>query len=174
MVDRLTIGGTEVPFAVFGLDGDPLIPMSVGGVGRHGETINLVSLDHGDRWTAPHEWVQVTVIGPLQGVSEHGAWSIDPMPMIGAELLNATGAVLSTGEELRQAVDDVIERDFADAVIDVDGTGRRFEVTHEGPHWAALRRVEPDHLLYVVASNVPLSRIALRRLRDLRGYSQRA
>ena len=142
-------------------------------MGRQGETINLVSLDHGERWTAPHEWVQVTVTGPLRVVSEHGAWSIDPMPMICAALLSAAGAVFSTGEEVRRAVDDVIERDLSQAAIGVDGTAERFEVTHEGPHWAALRRIDPDHLLYVIASNVPMSRIALRRLRDLRGYSQR-
>ena len=36
----------------------------------------------------------------------------------------------------------------------------------EGDHWAALRDLEPDHLLYVIASNVAPSATGLRRIDD--------
>jgi hypothetical protein len=36
----------------------------------------------------------------------------------------------------------------------------------EGDHWAALRDLGPDHLLYVIASNVAPSAVGLRRIDD--------
>jgi hypothetical protein len=144
-------------------------------VGHKGDLVDLVSLGHGDRWVAPYVWVQVTVTGPLHGgdPAHPGYWSIDPRPMIAAELLNATGAEFSTTDALEQAVQQVVERSFADIQINVDGRPQSFRVCTEGDHWAALRALEPDHLLYVIASNVPPSAIGLRRIDDdIRHYAR--
>jgi hypothetical protein len=135
------------------------------GVGLSGDVVELVSLGHGDRWVAPYVWVQVTVTGPLHG-DDPARRSIDPRPMIAGELLNSTGAEFSTSDALEQAVQQVVERSFADIQINVDGRPESFRAWTEGDHWAALRDLEPDHLLYVIASNVGPSAIGLRRIDD--------
>jgi hypothetical protein len=134
-------------------------------VGLSGDVVELVSLIHGDRWVAPYVWVQVTVTGPLRG-DDPPRWEIDPRPMIACELLNSAGAEFRTSDALEQAVQQVLERSFADIQIKVDGLPESFRVWTEGDHWAALRDLERDHLLYVIASNVAPSAIGLRRIDD--------
>jgi hypothetical protein len=158
----------EAPFALYGLTDEFRAPRTLGavglkgGVGLGGYVVELVSLCHGDRWVAPYVWVQVTVTGPLHGDD----WSSDPRPMIAGELLNAAGAEFSTSDAFEQAVQQVVERSFADVQIKVDSRPESFRAWFEGDHWAALRDLGPDHLLYVIASNVAPSAIGLRRIDD--------
>jgi hypothetical protein len=158
----------QAPFALYGLTDEFQALRTLAGVGRNGDVVNLVSLGHGDPRLDPYVWVQVTVTGPLHGAdpARSGYRSIDPRPMIAAELLNATGAEFSTTDALEQAVQQVVERSFADIQIRVDGRPESFGVWTEGDHWAALRDLEPDHLLYVIASNVAPSAIGLRQIDD--------
>jgi hypothetical protein len=121
----------EAPFALYGLTDEFRAPRTLAGVGLKagvglsGDVVELVSLAHGDRWVAPYVWVQVTVTGPLHG-DDPARWSIDPRPMIAGELLNSTGAEFSTPDALEQAVQQVVERSFADIQINVDGRPESF------------------------------------------------
>jgi hypothetical protein len=92
-----------VPLELYGLRDDFAGARTVAGVDRHNDVVNLVSLDHGDRFDESAAWAQVTVCGPLHGYGDHDAasttWSIDPLPMIAGELLGVAGIDVRTNAE---------------------------------------------------------------------------
>jgi hypothetical protein len=165
----VVISGRDVPFAVYGLSPAFPGPRSLNGIGRHNDTVNSVALLHGvPRPGGRGEWAQVTVIGPLHRDSS----SMDPMPMIAAELLNAAGKEFSTSEQLERAIADTLARDVGRLAIRVDGSPQPFRVIREGTSWAAIRDLDPDHILYVIANGVEPDDLALEQVGDLQPYER--
>jgi hypothetical protein len=164
----------EIPFAVYGLAGDFAGPRRLAGVGRHGETVNLVALGHGDQEDPDAPWVQVAVMGPLEGPPElpgvPGRWRIDPLPMVFSELLNAAGAEFADGVALHQAVDRLVATEPASREVLVEGALTRFRVWDEQRAWAAVHDLAPNHMLYVIGRNTDPAEIELSRDVDIRQY----
>jgi hypothetical protein len=164
----VVISGRDVPFPVYGLSPEFPGPRSLNGIGRHDDTVNSVALLHGvPRRGGRGEWARVTVVGPLHRDSS----SMNPMPMIAAELLNAAGREFSTSEQLERAIADTLARDFVRLEIPVDGSPQPFRVIREESSWAAIRDLEPDHVLYVIANGVEPDDLALEQVDDLRPYA---
>jgi hypothetical protein len=142
--------------------------------GSHGETINHVALDHGDRHDAAGPWVQVGVIGPLHGEEDVAGlmrpWSTDPLPMVLVEMLNAAGVEFTDGAELQQAQDRVLTRKPVGLELPVDGKRTPFRRWQERSAWAAVHDLAPDHLLYVVGRNLEPTTVELSSDIDLRRY----
>jgi hypothetical protein len=116
--------------------------------------------------------VDVSVIGPLHGRVPGGGWSIDPLAMIAGELLSRAGVEFASGAELERGTEDVLRNGFEEGQARVDGQPWPSRFLRTGGHWAALHDVEPDHLLYIVASNASPSEIELERLENLAAYQQ--
>jgi hypothetical protein len=164
----------EIPFAVYGLPGDLVGPRRRASVGRHGETVNLVALGHGDHEDPDAPWIQVAVIGPLEGAQERPGgpawWRIDPLPMVISELLNAAGVACADAVELQQAVDRLLDSEPASRELAVDGTPLRFRVWSEHRAWAAVHDLAPNHMLYVIGRNADPAEVELSRDVDVRQY----
>jgi hypothetical protein len=159
----------QAPFPLFGLTAEFAGSRGLNGVGRRGDVVNQVTLSHG---LLTETQVDVSVIGPLHGGVPGGGWSIDPLAMIAGELLNRAGVEFASGAELERATEDVLRHGFEERQVRVDGQPWPFRFLRKGDHWAALHDVEPDHLLYIVASNAAPSDIELERLENLAAYSQ--
>lgn len=160
----------QAPFPLFGLTEEFRGTRDLNGVGQRGEgkVVYHVTLSHG-LWTDTR--VDVSVIGPMHWPVAGGEASLDPLQMIAVELLNHTGADLASAEELIRAAEGVLRRGFEDGEVRVDGELRPFRFMRDGAHWAALHEIQPDHLLYIVASNVAPSDIELTRLDNLARYA---
>jgi hypothetical protein len=165
-----------IPFAVYGLGDDYSGPRCLGGVGRNRETIDLVTLEHGDRTDPARPWVQVTVTGPLHGAYDPMrsaySWSMDPLPMVAGELLNADGANFPSSEELQEAIADVLAREPETVELLVDGRPTPFHVWRQRESWAAVGDLIADHMLYVIGCNADPASIELSSGVDIRRYVQ--
>ena len=169
----------DAPFALYGLTSDFQGSRTLAGVGHHGDVVNLVELGHGDRWSAPCFWVQVAVFGPLHGLRPAdralglpaGAWSADPLPMIASQVLDLAGARFANGEDVQRATCELVAGGFGEDRLLLDGRAQPFRTVVVGNAWAAMRDLEPDHLLYVVATNISPADIALRKLDDIEDYT---
>jgi hypothetical protein len=165
----------EIPFALYGLAGGVAGPRRLASVGRHGETVNLVALEHGDHGDPDAPWVQVAVMGPLECTQERpgapGWWRIDPLPMVISELLNAAGVEFVDGVELHRAVDRLLAIEPSSRDVLVDGALTRFRVWDEPPAWAAVHDLAPNHVLYVIWRNIDLAEIELSRDADVREHA---
>ncbi len=53
----------------------------------------------------------------------------------------------------------------------LDGRAQPFRTLVAGNAWAAMRDLEPNHLPYVVATNISPADIALRKLNDIEDYT---
>lgn len=159
----------QAPFSLFGLTAEFSGSRGLNGVGRRGDVVNHVTLSHG---LLTETRVDVSVIGPLHGRVRGGGWSIDPLAMIAGELLNHAGVEFDSGAELERGAEEVLRHGFEEGQVRVDGQPWPFRFLRKGDHWAALHDVEPDHLLYIVASNTAPSEIGLERLENLAAYSQ--
>lgn len=178
-MDDATVSAQQVrnaPFDLYGLGPEFEGPRVIEGVGKHGNTVNLIELGHGDRIRPPHRWVKVAVIGPLRGadgavpgVFPQGRWSIDPVPMIACELLAGADPQVP-GSEVPSAMDGLLERDFVALRLTLDGEPVAFRAISLGDHWAAMTDLEHDHLLYVISSRVPPTDVHLVRLNDPEAY----
>lgn len=164
----LLTAAERAPFPLFGLTDEFRGTRDLNGVGRRGEVVNHVALSHGLR---THTRIDVAVTGPLHGLVSGGEWSMDPLPMIVAELLDRTGARIISGEELVAACKETLRRGFEDGEVRVDGESWPFRFLRDGAHWAALHDLPPAHLLYIVASNVAPADIELKRLDNLTAYA---
>jgi hypothetical protein len=166
----------RVPLALYGLRDDFAGARTVAGVGRHNDVVNLVSLGHGDRFDESAAWVQITVCGPLHGYADHDAalrtWSIDPLPMIAADLLGLAGIDVHTNAEKAEIEEALLSHGFGKAQLRVAGQPETFRTLRCGDSWLALCDLEPDHVLYVVARNVAPSDLELVRIDDVDGYAQ--
>jgi hypothetical protein len=164
----------EIPFAVYGLAGDFAGPRRLAAVGRHGETVDLVALGHGDQEDPDAPWVQVAVMGPLEGTPElpggPGRWRIDPLPMVMSELLNAAGVDFANGVELHKAVDRLVATEPESREVLVEGALTRFRVWDEQRAWAAVHDLAPEQMLYVIGRNTNPADIELSRDVDIRQY----
>jgi hypothetical protein len=164
----------EIPFAVYGLAGDFAGPRRLAAVGRHGETVELVALGHGEREDPDAPWVQVAVMGPLEGAPElpgaPGRWRIDPLPMVISELLDAAGAEFADGAELHRAVERLVATKPASRDVLVEGALTRFRVWDEQRAWAAVHDLAPNHMLYVIGRNTDPAEIELSRDVDIGQY----
>lgn len=165
-----------IPFAVYGLGEDYSGPRYLNGVGRHRETIDLVTLEHGDRADPARPWVQVTVTGPLHGaydpVRSAYAWSMDPLRMVAGELLNADGANVVSGEELEEAIEGVLAREPETVELLVDDRSTPFRVWRQRESWAGVGDLIADHMLYVIGRNADPTSIELSSAIDIRRYVQ--
>jgi hypothetical protein len=159
----------QAPFSLFGLTAEFTGPRALNCVGRRGDVVNHVTLSHG---LLTETRVDVSVIGPLHGRVPGEGWSIDPLAMIAGELLNHAGVEFASGAELERGAEDVLRHGLEEGQVRVDGQPWPFRFLRKGDHWAALHDVEPDHLLYIVASNAAPSDIELERLENLAAYSQ--
>jgi hypothetical protein len=148
---------------------------SVGG-GRDDRPVNLVSLGHGDRWTPPHRWVEVAVLGPLHGtLAAHagfpagGSWSVDAesMPLF---FLATAAFPAARGDEIPDIETGLLSRGWGALELTIDGAARGFRCLREGDHWVAVTELQPDHALYVCASYVEPAEISLQRIRSLGPY----
>jgi hypothetical protein len=154
----------RAPFPVFGLTEEFCGKRELNGVGRSRDIVNHVRLSHG---LFTQTRVDVAVFGPLHDASG----SADPLLMIAVELLDRTDVDLATGAGLGQAASDILGRGFEDGEIRVDGAWWPFRFLRRAAHWAAVHEMQPDHVLYVVASNVAPSEVELRRLDTLGEYA---
>jgi hypothetical protein len=132
-------------------------------------------LVHGDTQDDAAPSVQVTVTGPLHGEREvdgvaRATWRIDPLPMVISELLNAAGAEFGSGEELQEAIEDVQDRQPVSVDLIVDGEAMPFLVWREDTAWAAVGRLEPDHMLYLIGRNLEPAAVELSGEVDLGRY----
>jgi hypothetical protein len=159
----------QAPFPLFGLTAEFSGPRRLNGLGRRGDVVNHVTLSHG---LFTETRVDVSVMGPLHGRVAGGEWSIDPLPMIAGELLNHAGAEFASGAELKRGAEDVLRHGFEEGQVRVDGQPWPFRFLRKGNHWAALHDIEPDHLLYIVASNTAPLDMELGQLDSLAAYSQ--
>lgn len=153
---------------LFGLIAPGTESRSLNGIGGHDDDVNLVTLSH---QIATDTRIDVTITGPLHGRAAGGEWSIDPSPMIVAELLNHAGEEFTSGAELNAATEGLQRQRFDDVQILVDGRPWPFRLLRNGDHWAALHDIEPGYLLYIVASNTAPIDVELGRLEDLTAYS---
>ena len=169
----------NAPFALYGLTSDFEGSRMLAAVGHHGDVVNLVELGHGNRWSAPFVWVQVAVFGPLHGAPSGdralglpgGEWSADPLPMIANQVLDLAGARFATGEEVQLAIHELVADGFGEERLLLDRRAQPFRTVVAGNAWAAMRDLEPDHLLYVIATNISPADIAIRKLDDIEAYT---
>jgi hypothetical protein len=159
----------QAAFPLFGLTAKFSGSRRLNGLGRRGDVVNHVTLSHG---LLTENRVDVSVVGPLHGRAPGGEWSIDPLAMIAGELLNQAGVEFASGAELERDVEDVLRHGFEEGRVCVEGQLWPFRLLRKGNHWAALHDIEPDHLLYIVASNTAPSDMELQRLDNLAAYSQ--
>jgi hypothetical protein len=116
-------------------------------------------------------WVDVSVIGSLHGRVHGQERSMDPLPMIAGELLNHADVQFASAAALQGAVAEVLRRGFEEGRVRVNGQLRPFRFLRKDNHWAALHDLEPDHLLYIVASNSTPADLKLETLDNLAAYS---
>lgn len=169
----------NAPFALHGLTSDFEGSRTLAAVGHHGDVVNLVELGHGDRSTAPFVWVQVAVFGPLHGARPADraldlptdTWSADPLPMIANQVLDLAGARFASGAEVERAIRELVADGFGEDRLLLDGRAQPFRTLVAGNAWAAMRDLEPDHLLYVIATNISPADIAIRKLDDIEAYT---
>jgi hypothetical protein len=164
----------SIPFEVYGLRDETLVPRRIAGIGYRGKTIELVALGHGAVADPSALWVQVAVTGPLQGANGSDRWQSDPLPMVASELLNASGVQLADVHALHEAVDGVLRREPTAIELAVDDSPMTFGAWFESGAWAAVGDIVPSHLLYVVARHIDPGRVELTRHVDLARYASTA
>jgi hypothetical protein len=172
----LRIGSEPVPFPLYGPAGDAFVPRAIAALGRTtasdgGMRLNHVALEHVDR-SRPTRKLLVGVIGPLHWAAGGRVASIDPMPVIAAELLDAAGETFASVDTLTERTHAVLGRGFAPIGLELDGHVRRFGSMREGEHWAAVRHIPPVHLLYVIGGGVAPEEVRLQELDDLSDYQR--
>lgn len=158
---------SELP--LFGLTPPLTGSRALNGIGWHDDVVNQVTLSH---QLSTETWIDVTVLGPLHMQEEGGEWSIDPLSSIAAELLNHAGEEITDTAELNQRAASLLRQGFEDVQVLIDGRPRLFRLLRHGDHWAALHDIQPNYLLYVIASNTAPADVEVERLDSLAAYSQ--
>jgi hypothetical protein len=164
----------DPPFALYGLP--DLGPREVATFSYDGRTLSLAGLGHGLREDPDRPWVEIVVAGPLHGVFDgphgSGTWEEHPETLALFHIVISNNPSID-GEQVASAEAALAEH-WASAELTVDGEPQTFKLVRRGPHWGAIRHIEPDHAIVISASNIAPEEVHLEHIQDLEPYFDNA
>ena len=164
----------DPPFALYGLP--DLRPREVPTFNYDGRTLSLAGLGHGVREDPDRPWVEIVVAGPLHGVFDgphgSGTWEEHPETLALFHIVISNNPSID-GEQVATA-EAALAKHWSSVELTVDGEPQAFELVRQGPHWGAIRHIEPDHAIVICASNITPEEVHLEQIQDLEPYFDNA
>jgi len=101
-----------------------------------------------------------------------GTWEEHPEVLALLHIVISNNASID-GEQVASAEAALAEHGSS-VDLTVDGEPQAFELVRQGPHWGAIRHIEPDHAIVISASNIAPEAVHLEQIQDLGPYFDNA